>query len=134
MSFYGIETWFIKLHKNYLNNISVVYHKDIKSICCRNSYDNNHRCHEYARLPTFRHFLARKFICYVHRLFTLKNPCLMILKHYLKYSFVSRISLETFFSENHQVNNVFDNPLCSILRQIDFVQRTEPRSVRYKPG
>jgi len=63
MSFYGIETWFMKLHKKVLNNISAVYHKAIKRICGRYSYDSNHECLEYARLPIFRHILARKYIC-----------------------------------------------------------------------
>ena len=90
MSFYGIETWFMKLSKKDLNNISVVYHKAIKRICGRNSYDSNHECLEYARLSIFKHLLARKFICYAHRLFTSKSPCLMIHKHYLKYNSVFR--------------------------------------------
>ena len=106
------------------NNISVVYHKAIKRICGRISYDSNHECMEYARLPIFKLFLARKFICYAHRLFIPKSPCLMIHKHYLKYNSVFRNSFERFFSENYHVTNVFDNPLCSIMFRIDFVQRT----------
>ena len=58
----------------------------------------------------------------------------MIPKHYLKYSSVLRNSIERFFSENYQVPNVFDIPLCSIISRIDFLQRTEPRSVGYETG
>ena len=72
--------------KKYLNNISVVYHKAIKRVCGRNSYGSSHECLEYARLPIFKHFLARKFVCYAHRLLTSKNPCLIIHIHYLKYN------------------------------------------------
>ena len=88
MSIYGIETWFMKLDKKDLNNILVVYQKAIKHICGRNSYSVNLECLEYARLPTFKHFLVRKFICYVHRIFPPNSSCLMIHKPYLKYNSV----------------------------------------------
>ena len=125
MSFYDIETWFIKLHKKDLNNISVLYHKVIKRICGRNSYYSKHECLEYTRLPIFKHLLAWKFVCYAHRLFMSKNPSPLIHKHYLKYNSVFRNSLERFFSENYRVTNVFDNPLCSIISRLYFVQRTD---------
>ena len=50
----------------------------------------------------------------------------MVRKHHLSYNCVFRNSLERFFIENYQVINMFDNPLCSILFRIEFVQRTEP--------
>ena len=80
MSIYGMETWFINLHKKDLNNMSVVYHKPIKRTYGRNSYDSDHECLEYVRLPIFKHVLARKFICNAKRLFTSKSPCNMIHK------------------------------------------------------
>ena len=58
----------------------------------------------------------------------------MIHKHQLEYNSVFRNSLERFFSENHQVTEVFDNPLCSIISRLDFVQQTEPQSIGYEPG
>ena len=58
----------------------------------------------------------------------------MIHKHCLKYNSVIRNSLERFFNENYKVIYVFDNPLGTTLSRIDFVQRTEPRSVGYDPG
>ena len=39
-----------------------------------------------------------------------------------------------FFRENYQVFNVLDKSLCSILSRIEFVRRTESRSVGYEPG
>ena len=33
MSFYGAETWYIKLKLKYIKNISVPYYKAIKRIC-----------------------------------------------------------------------------------------------------
>ena len=101
----------MKLHKKDLNNIPVIYHKAIKRICSRNSYDSNHECLKYAHLPVFEHFLAIKIVCYAHRLFTSKSPCLLIHKHYMKYNSVFRSSLGVFFNENYEVTNVFDNPL-----------------------
>ena len=74
LSFYGMETRFIKLHNKDLNNIPVVYHKTIERICGRNSYDGIHECLEYAGLPIFKHFLAREFICYAYRVFHLEKP------------------------------------------------------------
>ena len=124
----------MKLHKKYLNNISVGYHKAIKRICGRKCYDNNHECLKYIRLPIFKHPHARKFIYYAHRLFTSKSPCLTIHRHYFKYNYVSRNCLEGFFSENYQVTNALDNPLWSILSQNEFVQRTEPRAAGYEPA
>ena len=81
MSFYGIKTWFMKLHKEDLNNISVVCPKPVKRLCCRDSYNSNIECHEYARLAFFKHFPAWKFIYYAHRVLTSKSQCLMIHKH-----------------------------------------------------
>ena len=109
-------------------------HKAVKYFCGRNSYDSNHECLEYPRLPIFKHFLDRKCICYAHRLFTSIRPYLMVRKHYMKYNSVSRNSLERFFSENYQVTNVFDFPLYSILSGNEFYQSTKPRSVGYEPG
>ena len=103
-------------------------------ICGRNSYDSNHECLEYACLPIFKYFLARKLMCNAHRPITSKNQCLMIHKHYLKYISVFINSLKKFFSENYTVTNVFDNPLCSTISRIEFVQRIEPRSVGYEPS
>ena len=124
----------MKLHSKDLNNISVVHHWAIKPICGHNSYDNYHECLEYARLPIFKHFFGRKFKCYAQKLFTSKSPCLMNHKHYLRYNSVFRNSLERFFSENYQVTNGFDNPMCSMLCQNEFVKRTKLRSIGYEPG
>ena len=110
-----------------------MHHKAVKLIWGRNSYDSNHECLHYARLPIFKQLHARKSICYAHRLFTSKSPCLTMNKHYLKNNSVFRNILERFFSENYHVTNVFDNPMCSIISRIDFVQRTKPRSVGYEP-
>ena len=39
---------------------SVPYHKTIKRICGRNSYDSNHEALEQVDLPIFKRFLAKK--------------------------------------------------------------------------
>ena len=123
----------MKWHKKDLSILTEVYHKAITRISSHNAYVNNHECIEYARLPNSKHFLARKLICCAHKNFTSKGPCRMIHKHYLRYISVFRNSIERFFSENYQVTNVFDNPLRSIFPWIEFVQRTEPRSIGYEP-
>ena len=98
MPFYGIETWFLKLHNKYLSNVSVAYNKAIKRIYGRDFYDSNHERFEYARLRMFKHFIARKFICFAPRLFTSKNSCHMIYRQYLQCNSVFRNSLERLFN------------------------------------
>ena len=39
-----------------------------------------------------------------------------------------------FFNEKYQVPDVFDNPLCAVIVRIEFIQRTEPRSIGFDPG
>ena len=134
MSFSHIDYWFLKLYKKDLSNISVAHHKENKRVCGGYSYDINHECLEYGRLPIFKHFLNRKFICFIKRPFTSKILCIMIHREYLRYNSVFKNSLEKFFNETYQVINLTGNPLCSKLSQSKFVQRTEPRSVGYDPG
>ena len=42
MSFYGVGTWFMKLHTKYFNNISIAYHRTIERMCNKIPYDSNH--------------------------------------------------------------------------------------------
>ena len=93
MSFYSIENWFLKLHKKYLNIVSVAYPKAVKLLCSCNSYDNNHECLEYDHSPISKHFLAKKFICFAQRLFTSNSPCLLIHRHNMRYNCLFRNSL-----------------------------------------
>ena len=44
MSFYGVETWFMKIRTKGLNTISIAYHKAIKRMCNKRPYDSNHEC------------------------------------------------------------------------------------------
>ena len=131
MSLYGIETWYLKMHKKDLNNNSVVYHMATKRICDRNFYDRKHDCLENARLPTLKHFIATNFVCFAQTQFTSRRRILMIHRHYLRCDSTSEIVFERFFSENYQVIDVFDETLCSMLPQIESVQLTETRSVEY---
>ena len=84
MSFYGAETWYIKLNKKYLKNISVPYHKAIKRICWRNSYDNNRDCLEQVKLPIFKHFLAMKQFQFAFRIFYSQSRCLSNHRYYFR--------------------------------------------------
>ena len=76
MSFYGAETWYIKLNKKDLKNISVPYHKAIKRICGGNSYESIHECLEQVNVSLFKHFLAKKQIQLAFRLFHSRNQSL----------------------------------------------------------
>ena len=62
---YAAETWYIKLNKRDLKNISVPYHKAIKRICGIKFNDNNHEC--------LKHFLAKKQIQLPSDYFTLET-------------------------------------------------------------
>ena len=53
MSFYGVEIWFMKLHTKDLNNISIVYHKYVRSMCNRKPYGSSHDCLERVKVPVF---------------------------------------------------------------------------------
>ena len=106
MSFYGLKTLLLKMHKKDMNNMSIVFDKAIERICGRNSYDSYHGCLEYAHLQNCKHFIAGQFICFNQRLFTSKNPSPLIHKQYLTYNSVFRKRLERFFSGNYPLNNV----------------------------
>ena len=93
-SLYGIETWFLKMHKKDLNNMSVVYHMATERICGRNFYDSKHDCLKFARLSSFKHFLARNFVCFAQRLLTSKSQILVIHRHYLWCDSISEIILK----------------------------------------
>jgi len=134
MSFYGIETWFLKLYDKDLKRISVPYHRAIKRIYGRTDYDSNHDCLDNAKLPIFKHLQAKKMISYAYRLFASKSPCVATHKYYLRHESVFSKQITKYFLERYQVDNIFDNPLCAILSRIEFVQRTEPRSLGYDPG
>ena len=67
MSFYGVETWFIRLNEKDLKNIAVPYHKAIERICARNFNDSNNECLEKLYIPIFKHFPVKKQIQFTFR-------------------------------------------------------------------
>ena len=121
MSFYGAETWYAKLNKKYLKNISVPYQKAIKRICGRNSYDSKHECLEQVNLPVFKHFLAEKQIQFTFRLFHSGSQCPSNHKYYFRYGTLVCKYIRKLFSDNYQIIDVFDNPMCAIISRIDYV-------------
>ena len=106
---YGIETSILKLLKKNLNNISVVYHKPFNVFVV------------VIPMIVIMNVLSRHVYQFSNLFVSLidfspqKSPCLMIHKHYSRLNFVFLTSLEKFISENYQVTNVFDHPLCSIV-------------------
>ena len=134
ISFYDAETWYIKLNKKDLKNISVPYHKAIERICGRNSCDSNHECLEQVNLPIFKNFLGKKQIQFSFRLFQSRSPCLSIHKYYFRYGFLFSKYIRKLFSDNYQIIDAFNIRVCAIISRIDYVQRKEPRSSGYDPG
>ena len=62
MSFYGVQTWFMKLQTEDLNNISVACHKVKKCMCNKRPYDSNHGRLDRVNLLIFKHLFAKKII------------------------------------------------------------------------
>ena len=126
-SFYGIDLWFEKMKGYQLNKISVAYHKAVKSICKMNVWDNNHAACEIAGVPVFKHLLAKRLACFWHTICYSKSPCMANLKFYFRHKSHIAFKIESFILENYSVN-IRDNPLCTILSRIKFVEKSEPRS------
>lgn len=126
-SFYGIELWFQKIPISQLNLMSIAYHKAIKRMVGLNMWDSNHLACEIAHVYIFKHLLARRLICFWHRLFTSKSPCMANLGYYWRFSSNLYRHILIHFQENYSVN-ISENPLCAVLSRIDFVQRHERRS------
>ena len=129
MSFYGAETWYIKLNKKYLKNISAPYHKAIKRNCGRNSYHSNQEFLEQVFLLIFKHFLAKKQYRFTFRLFHSRRPCLCIYKYYLRYGSLFCKYIRKLFSAIRLLMLLIIQ--CVISLRIDYVQRNEPRSSGY---
>ena len=117
-----------------LKNISVPYHKAITLVCGRNSYGSNRECLEQVILHISKHFLANKQIQLTFRLFHSRSPSLSIHKYYFKYGSLFCKNIRKLFSDNYQIIDAFDNPMCAIISRIYYVQRSEPSSSRYDPG
>ena len=126
-SFYGIELWCSNIPQYQLNYISVAYHKAIKKISGLNVWDSNHLGCEIADVRIFKHMLARRLVCFWHRLFRSKSPCMANLSYYWRYRSCMFGRISELFLNRYSVD-IADNPLCAILARIDFIQRHEPRS------
>ena len=117
--FYSVETWLMKLHTKDLNNISVAYHKAIKRVCNKRSYNSTHGCLERVNLPIFKHSNDKKVINSGFSIFQSDGPCLLSHKYYFR----------AYSNYGKEIKNVFV-PLhvCTVIARIDLIQRTEPRS------
>ena len=126
-SFYGMETWFEKIKQCDLNRISVAYHKAVKRVAGMNVWDSNHAACHVVGVPIFKHFVARRIICFWHKLINSKSESLSNLIYYFKHRSHIFAKISRFFLESYQVD-ISQNPLCAIIARIEFVQRNEPRS------
>ena len=127
-SFYGIESWYLKLKAKSLNKISVAYHKAVKKIAGLNVWDSNHTGCEIAQVPIFRHLFAKRLVKNFFSICESKSPCLQRFNYYFRYKSVMNVELSKYFAKNYEISNLMLNPLCAISSRIDFVQRNEPRS------
>ena len=109
------QTLYINLNKKDLKNISVPYHKAIKRMCRRNSYDRNHECLEQVNLPIFKHFLAKKQFQLSFRQFHSRSPCLSSQKYYFIYGSLFSKYVRKLFSDNYQIIDAFDSPMCAYM-------------------
>ena len=106
----------------------------MKRICRWNSYDSYHECLDQVNLHIFKHLLAKKQIEFTFRLFQSRSPYLSNHKYYFRYGFFFVNRSGSFFSDNSQIIDALDNPMCALISQIEYVQRNEPRSSGYDPG
>ena len=126
-SFYGIEVWYEKILGYQLNRISVAYHKAVKRICGNNVWDSNHDACDTVGVHIFRHLLAKKLVCFWHRICNSRSSCLFNLRYYFRYNSCIFNKISSIFHANYSVD-ISSNPLCAILARIQYVQRNEPRS------
>ena len=84
MSFYGVETWLMKLYAKDLNNISIAFHKAIKCMCNKRQYDSNHECLERVNQPICKHLVAKKLFNFAFSLFQSNSQCLLSHKYYFR--------------------------------------------------
>ena len=110
-----------------MKKLIAMYHKAIKKICGLKPWDNNHIACDAANVLIFRHFLAKRRLCFFHNIIKSRSPCLLDLKNYLSSRSRLHSDLMEMFNIEYGVN-LDENPLCALLARISFVQRTEPRS------
>ena len=85
-------------------------------------------------LPIFKHLVAKKLINFAFSLIPSNSPCLSSHKYYFRaYSNYGK-EIKKLFYEKYQITDVFDNPLCAVIARIEFIQRTEPRSIGFDHG
>ena len=113
------KTCFVKLHKKEASNVSAACHNAIKSFSCCESFDGNHEC-----LSMFVYHVSSTFLLdfFLLKYFSLQKAHVLRTMDITDIHFCFRSSLGRFFNENYQVINVFNNPLCSVLSRINFVQ------------
>ena len=89
---------------------------------------------DQVNLPTFIHFFAEKQTQITFQLFHSRSPCLGNHKYYFRYGLLFCKYIRKLYSDDHQFNDAFDNPMCALISRINYVQRNEPRSSRHGPG
>ena len=126
-SLYGIETWIEKIYDYQLNKISVVYHKAEQRMCGINTWESNYEACDKAGVLIFEQLLAKRMLCFWHRLWRSPSPCLANLKYYFKYKSCLFERISSHSSSKYDVD-ISENPLCALLARIKYIQSHEERS------
>ena len=101
MCFYRVETRFIKLHTQDLNNISISYEKAIKRKRNKISHDSSNKCLERDDLVIFKHLVAKNEINFACSIIQSNSPCLSSHKYYFRvYSNEGKDIKKIFYEKN----------------------------------
>ena len=127
-SFYGAETWASSPSKKNVYKVAVAYHKAVKKIAGLNVWDSNHEACAMVNAPIFRHMLAKRYVSCFFTMLKSSSPCILPYRFYFRYFSKYYLEIKKLFFEVYGVVNILDNPLCTLLARIEFVQNHEPRS------
>ena len=126
-SFYGVELWYDSLENRQIHKIAVPYHAAVKRVAMLNLWDSNHEACLRVNVPIFKHMLAKRTICLFHSIIKSLSPCLMGFKYYFRYDSFIYKNLQEFFHRKYDVPIFIENPLCTMISRINYVERNEPR-------
>ena len=124
-SFYGIETWYNALANRNIHKMSICYHKAVKRVARLNVWNSNHVACDIVNVSIFTHLLAKRAICFYFSLIKSQSPCVSPYIYYFRYNSFIKSSLAVYFQDKYNVT--LDNPLCTLISRIKYVQIHKPR-------
>ena len=130
-SFYGSELWNGSLCYKNINKIAVTYHKAVKRIARLNVWDSNHLACNRVGVPIFKHLIAKRAVLFFYSLVNAESSCIKPYRYYFRFHSDMRDKLNKLFMKNYGIIKFTDNPLCTLISRIDYVERFEPRQTQY---